>query len=301
MKYALACILILEGCALAWAYQNHPEAFQDALADINHAPNGTRAVLEQTQKKCTELSAANESLQKEDDDQKANLKTLNDQVTQLKAAAVIAAEVSAPSAPAPVASRKFTPPSPVPKQANWTWTTTDGKTYKNVVILKVEADCVTILDDEGGARIYIVTLPPDIQKLLNYDPELARVAGEARVKNEIENQELLAAEKMRTQQQLKTEAGADQKIAAPTLSDSDKQVLQQQILNLQSDIRQKAREIASNFANDGYTRTTSHSTYEDAIDQDAQQVNNLRAKLGLPATSSPVFYPYYPYYYYYLP
>jgi hypothetical protein len=79
------------------------------------------------------------------------------------------------SAPVP-----WSPPAAIPAQANWTWTTSDGKTYQDVRITKVEADCVTILDADGGARISIATLPPDLQKELNYDPAAAAQASARR-------------------------------------------------------------------------------------------------------------------------
>ena len=50
------------------------------------------------------------------------------------------------------------------------WTTSDGKTYSNVTVLKSDAQSVTILDKDGGARILLVNLPPDLQKRFNYTP-----------------------------------------------------------------------------------------------------------------------------------
>jgi len=301
VKTALVCIVLLIGCAIGWTYQYHADVFQDAMADFNHDPNGVRAELEQTQKQCADLSAANASLQSEISTLKDNSKSLSDQIAQLKAAPPPPAPAPAAPPPPVVTLKPFIPPSPLPAQPNWTWTATDGKTYKNVVITKVEADCVTIIDDEGGARLYIVTLPPDIQKLLNYDPDQAKVAGEARVKQEISDQAALADEKQRVQQQRRAEAATDQKNTAPAISDLDRQLMQQQISDLQSGIRRKLREIAQNFANDGYSRNSSHSAYEDSITKDAEQVSALQVKLGLPATALPAYYPYYPYYYYYLP
>ena len=293
---------MLVGCVIAWAYQTHPEAFQDVIADFNHDPNGARTLLAQSQKECADLTTVNAALESDNGALKENLRSLSDQVAQLKAVALgTTAPGTAPTTlDAGVTPATFIPPSPLPAQANWTWTTTDGKTYKNVVIIKVEADCVTILDDEGGARIYTVTLPPDIQKLLNYNSSLARTAGEARVKDEINNQIALNAEKQRVQQQLKSEAATDQKTVL-TLSGADAQILQQKIQTLQSDIREKLREIAQDFRNDDYSRNTSHSAYEDIVTQEAQQVCDLQTKLNEPATPLPVYYPYYPYYYYYLP
>jgi hypothetical protein len=85
----------------------------------------------------------------------------------------------------PTPQRVFVPPNPIPAQPHWTWTTRDGKVYEDVVIKKVEADCVTILYRDGGARIDTYNLPQDIQKQLNYDPSLA---GDAAMKRAAEDQ-----------------------------------------------------------------------------------------------------------------
>jgi len=67
--------------------------------------------------------------------------------------------------PVPVVGR----PRPVlPAHDHWTWTTADGKTYQEVKVEKVEGDNVTIIHQEGGARLPISTLPDDVQKELNY-------------------------------------------------------------------------------------------------------------------------------------
>jgi thiol-disulfide isomerase/thioredoxin len=71
-------------------------------------------------------------------------------------------------------------PATLPQQANWTWTTTNGKTYQGVKIVKVEADSVTILDTDGGSRVSISTLPPELQKQLNYNPKAAQQAAAIR-------------------------------------------------------------------------------------------------------------------------
>ena len=61
----------------------------------------------------------------------------------------------------------------MPSQPNWTWQTSDGKTYQNVVVTKIEADTVSITHSMGAAHIPINLLPPDIQKQLNYNPHAA--------------------------------------------------------------------------------------------------------------------------------
>ena len=80
---------------------------------------------------------------------------------------------SASSAAPPVPATTWAPPDVMPAQPNWTWTTSDGKTYQNVVVTKIEPLTVTITHSTGVAHIPIFLLPPDIQKQLNYDPHAA--------------------------------------------------------------------------------------------------------------------------------
>ena len=77
-------------------------------------------------------------------------------------------------APAPKA---WTPPDVIPAQPNWTWTTSDGTTYQNVVVTKIGAELVSITHAMGVTHdIPIANLPPSIQKQLNYDPAAAAIA-----------------------------------------------------------------------------------------------------------------------------
>ena len=55
--------------------------------------------------------------------------------------------------------------------------TVDGKDYHNVVITKIEADTVHITYDGGLGTVKTADLSPDIQKLLNYDPEAAKLVN----------------------------------------------------------------------------------------------------------------------------
>ena len=95
-----------------------------------------------------------------------------------------AAEPIATTPPPPPASvtpsaphlKPWSPPAVLPAQPNWTWTTLDGTTYQNVVVTKVEPDTVSITHSLGVAHISMATLPPDLQKQLNYDPEAASAA-----------------------------------------------------------------------------------------------------------------------------
>ena len=73
------------------------------------------------------------------------------------------------------------------------WTTTDGKTYQGVKVVKIEADCVTILDSDGGARIELAKLPPDLQKRFNYDPDKAKAAAQKREDDQNKSQGVVPA------------------------------------------------------------------------------------------------------------
>lgn len=74
------------------------------------------------------------------------------------------------------------------------WTTTDGKTYQGVKVLKVESDAVTILDKDGGGRIELAKLSPELQKKFQYDPVKAKAAANERAQEEADNAQALADE-----------------------------------------------------------------------------------------------------------
>jgi hypothetical protein len=92
------------------------------------------------------------------------------------------------------------------------WTTIDGKVYRDIKVVKVEPDAVTILDKDGGALIPLMLLPEALQKKFNYDPEKARVAAEARLKADEENQHALHVE-MAQADQIKAKQAAESKAA----------------------------------------------------------------------------------------
>jgi hypothetical protein len=74
------------------------------------------------------------------------------------------------------------------------WTTTDGISYQNVKVVRVEDDAVTILYKDGGALVFLNKLPPALQERFDYDPVRAKAAAEARTKADAENATLLQAE-----------------------------------------------------------------------------------------------------------
>jgi hypothetical protein len=91
------------------------------------------------------------------------------------------------------------------------WKTTDGTVYQDVKVIKVEDDAVTILYEDGGARIPLTKLPPDLQKKFSYDPVKAKAAADARAKADAESAKNLQAERdLAAKQQLQQAIQNDQ-------------------------------------------------------------------------------------------
>ena len=74
------------------------------------------------------------------------------------------------------------------------WKTTDGMVYKDVRVIRVEADAITIIYRDGGALVPLFKLPHDLQDRFDYDPVKAKAAAEARSKADAENAKALQAE-----------------------------------------------------------------------------------------------------------
>ena len=91
------------------------------------------------------------------------------------------------------------------------WTTTDGKVYKDVKVMKLEPDAVTILYSEGGALVPLATLSPELQEQFHYDPDKAKAAAAARAKDDRNNPAAIEAEKV---QAAKLKAAQDAKYKA---------------------------------------------------------------------------------------
>lgn len=64
------------------------------------------------------------------------------------------------------------------------WKTTDGQAYKDVKALSHDDGYVTIMYADGGARIQLSKLPPDLQNRFNYDPAKAAAKVAATVAEE---------------------------------------------------------------------------------------------------------------------
>ena len=98
------------------------------------------------------------------------------------------------------------------------WTTTDGKTYKDVTVVKIEDDAVTILDSDGGALVPLDKLPPNLQQKFHYDPAKAKLAAAQRELNDkasaqAESAERQIANEKQNQQDAQDAAAAQDKAA----------------------------------------------------------------------------------------
>jgi len=91
------------------------------------------------------------------------------------------------------------------------WTTTDGKTYKNVKVVKVEDDAVTILDEDGGALVPLSTLPPALQQKFHYDPVKAAAAAAQRQSEDDASTQAVATQEAQEKAQ---EADREKKLQA---------------------------------------------------------------------------------------
>jgi hypothetical protein len=63
-----------------------------------------------------------------------------------------------------------------------TFTTLDGHTYSNCKVLKVDQDGVTFSHEDGITKILFPLMPPNIQKLFNYDPQKAVAQTDAQIR-----------------------------------------------------------------------------------------------------------------------
>jgi len=134
----------------------------------------------------------------------------------------------------------FVPPDPLPAQPNWTWTVL-GKDYHNVVVTRVEADQVHIMYDGGIGAVNTSDLPPDMQKMFNYDPATAsKVAKEKeaeRAKIDAEQAPLIAAELQKQKDQAAADATARLQNIQNQNASANASVSRDQIQAIQQDMQ----------------------------------------------------------------
>ena len=170
------------------------------------------------------------------------------------------------------------------------WTVA-GKTYKNVTVMAVHTDTVSIAYDGGVGRVNLCDLPPDLQKKFNYDPVAAKQAMAAEKQREAQSDALAA--KVAADEKAKEEQEAAAQPDAPTahgpakssLSPAQRQQIQAQIDSLNADISMKRghenKLINRNtLGTDGARVTT--GTYAQDIAVERAQVQQLQAQLNQP-------------------
>jgi hypothetical protein len=166
VKHIFLLVVLVVTIGLGIICVTRPVALTDVTSDLFNDPNSVRgqlktanADLEVSHQKIQDLSTKCEQLSEEIGD-------LKNQILQAKITASPQV-VSAPSA--------YQAPNPLPARPNWSWSVL-GKDYQNVVVTSADADTVSITYDGGAGTIQMLYLPPDIQRMMNYDPQLAAAA-----------------------------------------------------------------------------------------------------------------------------
>jgi hypothetical protein len=170
MKYFLIYIVVMSGISF-YIYTQHPELVTKMLAMIKAPGNADNQTPPAS-------SDDNNTVVRQPPTPAGPVMITPSTTNFLDPTHVVPVEQHIVDVPRPAGD--FSPPTTLPAQPDWTWTTADGHVYKNVIVDKVEADRVTILYDGGGAYVNIATLPPDIQSQLNYRSDWARAAQEER-------------------------------------------------------------------------------------------------------------------------
>jgi hypothetical protein len=284
VKYSFLAVILLV-CGLAYLRYERPKIWNDYITGLK-APENASSIFHAAVPRVASASVATNPPKPPP-------------VSEIVSPNTSASSTQASQAEEPAASntdtvanspRVFIPPNPIPAQPNWTWSVL-GKTYTNVVIRKVEAECVTITHDSGGGRIDISLLPADIQKMLNYDPELAAQTATEKRKEEADAY-LLQKQKQQEdairRQEEQTEANAAQ-ASAPhafgrkSLSPEQRAAIEARILSLKVDVDFLQREVAKENLVDpitgAVTPLSTHGAYSDRIDVEQAQIDQLKAQL----------------------
>lgn len=164
MNYFLILIILALG---GGGYYEYTLLEQKSVADGQQITDlGTKVSTLQADNKT--LTADNIKLAQGLKDDEAKITDLTKALADAKSAAA-AAVAAAAAPPAPV-----TPPPPPtpPKPTNHlgTITTSDGKTYQNCQLIKVDADGIVVNDSDGITKLLYGKLPTDLEKRFGYDP-----------------------------------------------------------------------------------------------------------------------------------
>lgn len=146
------------------------------------------------------------------------------------------------------------------------WTTTDGKTYKDVLVCRTLADSVTIQHDgkDDVVSVPLATLSPELQKRFGYNPHAALFAANAvnasKMAAETPKPEVVTVPPVPT-----TSASAPKR---------DVSAIQNRIAQLEQDIAEKTSVVEREPGN------LSHGAYRNIIAQDRAELTTLTAQLA---------------------
>ena len=195
MKGLLGFLLLVALGGSGWFYQTQYEPLVQNVADQAGKIDALNA----------QLTSANSQLEsaKSQINLLAAAKAAHDlQIADLKG------QLAKSAATTPASDQILASPGTLPAKPNWTWSVL-GRDYNNVVVTKVEADCVHVTYDGGTGSINLSDLPPELRNLFNYDPALAQQATQekaaAAAKIDAQQAPLIAAE----EQKEKAAAAAD--------------------------------------------------------------------------------------------
>jgi len=92
------------------------------------------------------------------------------------------------------------------------WKTADGKIYRGIKVLAHTSTTVTILDQDGGATLNLLDLPPEIQQRYGFDPKAAAIEkakqDAEKAKEDAEAAEVAAAVKAKQEAQAAADKSA---------------------------------------------------------------------------------------------
>lgn len=161
--------------------------------------------------------------------------------------------------PTPVPTQWVAPVNPkYPKE----WHTTDGQVYTGVEVIGMYPNCVAIMDDNGAATVDLAVLPPDLQKVFNFDPVFAARAKASQ--QAALDQQLTAAQNQNdalaaSQRVVITQAAPAPVAATVTSVDAQIAAGSQQIAQLQAQIASLNQQAntADQAAHDDWSMRTS--------------------------------------------
>ncbi len=97
------------------------------------------------------------------------------------------------------------------------WKLTDGTTYQDVKVVKTEPDAVTILHHDGGGRVSMDKLPPELKERFHYDALSAKLATAARELQAAQQQAAATQEASSAMNQVEKTAQSFRESAAQSL------------------------------------------------------------------------------------